>query len=108
MSKINWKGITKENVISVALLVLALVNAILRMFGFDTLPISNDDISNAVSTLFLIATTAYGVYKNFNTSPASQIAQRITDGIKNGEIFIDQVEDMINKLKEKNTLEKEK
>lgn len=107
MSKINFTGITKENIISVALLILALINAILQMFGFETLPISNDDISNAVSTLFLIVTTAYGVYKNFNTSTASQTAQRITDGIKSGELFVDQVEDMIDKLKKQNKDDKD-
>ena len=100
--KINLKGITKESVIGVVVLVVALVNAILQMFGLNTLPITNDDVSGIISTIFLIGSTAYSVYKNFNVTPASQTAQKVTDMIKNGEIAVDQVMDVIEKIKEQN------
>ncbi|MBC5688217.1 phage holin [Mediterraneibacter sp. NSJ-55] len=99
MKNINLKGLTKENVIGVVVLLVALINAILQIFGIQTLPVTNDEVSNIISTIFLIATTAYGVYNNFNVSKPSQIAQQITDGIKDGELLVEQVEDMIEKLK---------
>ena len=72
MSKINLKGITSETVTGVLILLVALINAILQMLGFNTLPIANDDVSSIVSIVFLIITTLYNTYKNRNISKASQ------------------------------------
>lgn len=99
MSKINLKGMTKEALINVFILLLALVNAILQMLGLNILPIENKDLSEVISILFLIATTLYNTYKNRNVSTASQIAQQVTDSIKSGEIFIEEVEELLNKVK---------
>lgn len=101
MKKINLKGITANSVTGVLVLLVALINAILQMFGFATLPIENDEVSNIVSTVFLIGSTIYTVYTNFNVSPASQIAQEITNGIKSGEILADDVKELIDKCKVK-------
>lgn len=99
MSKINLKGITKEALINVFILLLALANAILQMLGLNVLPIENKDLSEIISILFLIATTLYNTYKNRNVSSASQIAQQVTDSIKNGELLIGEVEELLNKVK---------
>lgn len=99
MSKINVKGITKEALINVFILLLALVNAVLQMLGLNVLPIENKDLSEVISILFLIATTLYNTYKNRNVSTASQIAQQVTDSIKNGEVLIEEVEELLNKVK---------
>ena len=99
MSKINLKGITKEALINVFILLLALVNAVLQMLGLNVLPIENKDLSEIISILFLIATTLYNTYKNRNVSTASQIAQQVTDSIKNGEVLIEEVEELLSKVK---------
>ena len=99
MSKFNLKGVTKEAVVGILLLVLALVNATLQMFGMSVLPINNEDVTNVVSMLFLIGTAAWGTWKNCNLTKASQEAQAITDMIKNGEILVDDVEEIIAKFK---------
>ena len=100
MSKINLKGITSETVTGVLILLVALINAILQMLGFNTLPIANDDVSSIVSIVFLIITTLYNTYKNRNISKASQVAQSVCDAIKNGEILIDDVNALFDKCKE--------
>ena len=102
MKKLNLKGVTAEAVTGIALLVLALINAVLQMFGMNVLPIQNDDISNIVSVIFLIVTAAWNTWKNRNFTKASQKAQALTDMIKNGEILIDQIEDVIQKFKDEN------
>ena len=99
MKKINLKGITAETVAGVLVLLVALVNAVFQMLGFDTLPIENEEISNIVSIVFLIATTLYNTYKNRNISTASQVAQNITDSIKNGELLVDDVTALLDKCK---------
>lgn len=99
MKKINLKGITAETVTGVLILLVALVNAVLQMFGINTLPIENEEVTNIVSTVFLIITALWNTYKNRNISTASQTAQQITDAIKSGEILVEDVTELINKCK---------
>lgn len=98
MNKINLRGVTAEAVTGVLILVVALVNAVLQMFGFNTIPIADNDVSEVVSTVFLIVTTLYNVYKNRNITIASQKAQDITDAIKNGELLIEDVQKLLDKI----------
>ena len=99
MNKINLKGVSKEAVTGILILLLALVNAVLQMFGVETLPINNEEVSAIISTIFLIVTCLYNTWKNRNLTTASQSAQEITNAIKNGEILVEDVEVLINKIK---------
>lgn len=100
MKEINLSGVTAEAVTGVLLLVIALVNAVLQMFGINTIPIADSDVSEIVSTVFLIVTALWNTYKNRNISSASQISQEITDAIKNGEILVDEVEELLQKVRQ--------
>ena len=99
MKNINLKGMTAEAVTGVSILLVALINAVLQMFGINTLPIESEEVSNIVSTVFLIATALWNTYKNRNISTASQTAQQITDAIKSGEILVEDVNTLLNKCK---------
>lgn len=99
MKKINLKGVTSEAVAGVLILLVALINAVLQMFGLNTIPIADADVSEIVSTVFLIGATLYNVYKNRNVSQASQKAQEVTDAIKNGEILIEEVDELLAKVR---------
>ena len=99
MNKINLKGITSEAVTGVLILVIALINAVLQMFGVNTLPIENEEISVVVSGVFVIGAALYNTWKNRNMTPASQIAQQVTDMIKDGELLIEDVQALISKVK---------
>ena len=99
MNKINLKGITAETVAGILILLLALINATLQMFGINALPIENEEVTNIVSTVFLIATALWNTWKNRNITTASQVAQNITDSIKNGELLVDDVDKLIKKIK---------
>ena len=98
MKNINLKGINAETVTGVLILLVALINAVLQMFGINTLPIENEEVSNIVSTIFLIATAFWNTYKNRNISTASQTAQQITNAIKNGEILVEDVQELLDKI----------
>lgn len=99
--KINPKGITPETVTGVVLLLIALLDVVLQRFGIRTLPIENDAIAGMVSTIFLIATTLYNTWKNRNISSASQIAQSITDAIKQGELLEEDIRKYIETIQHK-------
>ena len=99
MNKINLNGITAENIVGILVLLVALINAVLQMFGINTVPIENEEISNIISTVFLIITALYNTWKNRNISSASQVAQSVTDAIKNGEILEKNVKELIEKIR---------
>lgn len=99
MNKINLKGVTSEAVAGVLILVISLINAVLQMFGINTLPIENEEISVIVSGVFVIGAALYNTWKNRNVTSASQIAQQVTDMIKNGELLIEDVQALISKAK---------
>lgn len=99
MKKINLKGVTSEAITNVFILVVALVNAVLQMFGINTLPIENEEISAIISGVFLVGMALWNTWKNRNITPASQIAQQVTDAIKNGELLAEDVQALISKVK---------
>lgn len=99
MKKINLKGITSESVTGVLLLLIALINSVLQMFNINALPIENEEITAIVSGILLIVTSLWNTWKNRNISTASQLAQSITDSLKNGEILEKDVRTLINKIR---------
>lgn len=101
MNKINLKGVTSEMLANMLILFIAVINAIFQMFGIHLLPIVNDDITNIVSTVFLIVTTLWNTWKNRNFTSASQIAQNITNAIKDGELLEEDVKNLMIKLTDK-------
>ena len=100
MKKLNLKGLTPSSITTVVVLLIALINAVLQIFGINTIPVTNDEVSEIVSILFLIVTSLYSTYKNFNVTFASQIAQNITDAIKNGELVAEDIDEILKKIKE--------
>ena len=69
------------------------------MFGINVIPIENEEITNIVSTVFLILTALYNTWKNRNLTTASQVAQTITDALKSGELLESEVRKVIEKTK---------
>lgn len=99
MKKVNLKGLTSEAVAGIVILAIALANACLQMSGYNTLPIADADVSEIVSTIFLIATALWNTYKNRNISTASQKGQQIVDAIKNGEVLVEEVDELLAKVR---------
>lgn len=101
MRNINLKGVNAETVAGILILFISIANAILQMFGINTLPIENDDVTGIISAAFLIITTLYNTWKNRNLTSASQVAQDITNAIKTGELLENDVRQLVEKLKAK-------
>ncbi len=99
MNRINLKGITAEAITNILILLVALVNACFQMFGINTLPIENEELSGIISTVFLIISALYNTWKNRNITTISQEVQQIADAVKNGEILEKDVKSLINKIK---------
>ena len=56
--------VTSGTIARTVILVLALINQVLVMFGKSPLNIADDDIATVVSLLFTIASTAVAWWKN--------------------------------------------
>ena len=97
--KLNLKGITKDSITWIVLLLLALINSVFEILGYKLLPFVEDEISETVSIIFLIGTSLYNAYKNRNITTASQKAQQVTDAIKSGELLIEQVDSLLDQIK---------
>ncbi len=97
MNKLNLKGVTSETVTGILILLVALTNSVLQIFGIKTLPIENEEVSNIVSTIFLIITTLWNVWKNRNLTQISQEVQQIADALRYGEILEEDIKDLIDK-----------
>lgn len=98
MNKINLKGITKEAVTGVVILLIALINAVLQMFGLNIIPIENEEISAIISGAFLVAAALYNTYKNRNITTGAQEAQQVLDALKNGTIVVEDIQKLISKV----------
>jgi len=98
MKKINLKGVDIKAITGIAVLLLALVNAVLQMFGLNPLPIKDDEIVNVVSMLWLIGSAVYTTYKNFNVSEIAQVLQKILNAVKSGKISVEDVKELTDKL----------
>ena len=99
MKNINLKGVTAEAVTGVLVLLVALINAVLQMFGINTLPIENEEVTSIVSTVFLIVTAIWNTWKNRNITTISQEMQVLTDAVKNGEVLEEEIQALLSKIK---------
>ena len=78
------------------------------MFGYNTLPIADADVSEIVSTVFLIGATLYNTWKNRNVSSASQTGQKVVDAIKSGELLVEEVDELYKYINYANMFEEYK
>lgn len=58
------KKIEKSTIIRTVLLAFALVNQVLQATGHSVIPVSDEDISNAISLIFTIGTAVWSWWKN--------------------------------------------
>lgn len=69
---LNISGASKETIIRTLLLVLALVNQVLTALGKPVIPVSDDELSALISTLFTIATALWAWWKNNSVTAEAQ------------------------------------
>lgn len=75
--------VTSGTIARTVILVLALINQVLVMFGKSPLNIADDDIATVVSLLFTIASTAVAWWKNNSFSQNAIKADEYLENLKN-------------------------
>ena len=78
--------ISKGTIIRTALLVLAIVNNVLALFGKAPLPITNEQLELIISTIFTVVMAVINWWKNNSfTKPAIQ-GDMLKDRLKKAEV----------------------
>ncbi len=75
--------VTSGTIARTVILVLALINQVLVMFGKSPLNIADGDIATVVSLLFTIASTAVAWWKNNSFSQNAIKADEYLENLKN-------------------------
>lgn len=76
--------ITKETIIRTVLLAAALINLVLNAMGKNTLPFTNEEISEAISVVFAVATSIIAWWKNNSFTPAAISGDELMNSLKIG------------------------
>ena len=76
--------ISKGTIIRTICLLLALTNITLEAFGKKVIPISNEQISDAISVIFTIITSLTAAWKNNSFTPEAIKADEYLKELKEG------------------------
>ena len=84
MNKFNFKGVSSGTVVRTLLLVLALVNQVLAVFGITAIPVTDEQLSTLINTVFTVITALMAWWKNNSFTEAAQKADEIKNALKVG------------------------
>lgn len=76
------KKIDMQTTIRTVLLVVALVNQALVMFGKNTLPFTDDEITQFLTLGFTLVTAGWSYWKNNNWTKEAKVAQGYLNDLK--------------------------
>ena len=80
----NNNSVSAGTIIRTVLLILALVNQVLVMTGHSVLPISDEQVTELISTTFTVITALVAWWKNNSFTEAAIKADEYMKGIKEG------------------------
>lgn len=92
--------INKQNAVSFIVAAIALINACCHILGLYTLPIGEETVSQLVTVVASVATTAYAWWKNNSTTTHAIKADEVKEAIKDGLITLDQVTSLLETAKD--------
>lgn len=76
--------ISKDTIIRTAVLILALVNQALIMFGKNQLPWTEDELYQGVSAVVTVIASVWGFWKNNSFTNEAQQADKYLEELRNG------------------------
>lgn len=91
------KKIDKGTIIRTAVLVLAIINNVLALFGKSPLPFDNEQLTAVISYGFTIAAALAAWWKDNGFTKAGITGQAVTKAIKKKQITCEDVDKLLNK-----------
>lgn len=81
----NVNKVSQGTIIRTVLLVVALVNQVLLMLGYDVIPVSDEQIAELLGTAFTIVMAIINWWKNNSFTRAAIAADTYMNSLKRGE-----------------------
>ncbi len=78
--------ISKGTIIRTALLLLAIVNNVLALFGKAPLPVTNEQLELIISTIFTVVMAVINWWKNNSFTGAAIEGDQLMNKLKNNEV----------------------
>ena len=78
-------NISKGTIIRTIVLIIALINSVLTIFGCNPLPFSDEEIYEGVSAILTVAASLWSWWKNNSFTKAAIKADAYKDKLKAGE-----------------------
>lgn len=85
----------KQLIVRLIVSVIAVVNSVCTMAGFPLLNLGEEQVSDVVSVVVLVAAWAWGFWKNNSFTTAAKEGQKVTEAIKSGSVEAGKVEEML-------------
>lgn len=76
--------IKTETIIRTVVLIVALINQVLTVMGWNLLPITDDQIAEVISLVFTIGASLWAWWKNNSFTYEARKADEILDSMKKG------------------------
>lgn len=84
-----------ESIVGTIVAIISIGNLIAKNFGWIPLDISQDVIYNFVSNIAVVCSSIYIWWKNNNVTPDAKLSQKVLNGLKDGEILPNQVNELL-------------
>ena len=78
-------NVSKETIARTVVLIVALVNQFLTIFGWNPLPFGDDAVYEGASMLLTVGASLWAWWKNNSFTKAAIAADRMKDALKAGE-----------------------
>lgn len=73
----NFAGVEKGTWVRTIVLMVTIINLLLRQFGFDVLPFTEEEVGNAISVVLVAISSIVAWWKNNSFTGKAQAADRI-------------------------------
>lgn len=86
-------------IVRFVVLIFSVVNLILNVMGKNPLPFSEGELYTTASAIVAGLAVIWNTWKNNSVTKKAKTADKVLAALKNGEVTVDQVEQMVETLK---------
>ena len=97
---IHWKEIKASSIVRTLLTIVVIINYILSILGKNPLPITENQITTIVFSIFTIVIIIIGFWKNNAFTSQAQIGQDVIDKLKSGKTLGEIIDELSKKPNE--------
>lgn len=98
--KINLKQIPKNTWVSIAMIIVVIINHILSIIGKPLINLGESQITMIVNIIFDTVVLGYAAWKNHSFTDYAQLADEVLYALRDGKITQEEIKNLVNKIPE--------